>query len=54
MYTGFWREKPEGKRQLERPRRRWDDNIEKDLYEVGWETWTGLIRLRIRTGGGLF
>jgi hypothetical protein len=28
--------KPEGKRPLGRPRRRWVDNIRKDLGEVGW------------------
>jgi len=27
--------KPEGNRPLERPRRRWDDNIKMDLQEVG-------------------
>ena len=27
--------KPEGKRLLVRPRRRWEDNIKKDLQEVG-------------------
>jgi hypothetical protein len=27
--------KPEGKRPLERPRLRWEDNIKEDLYEVG-------------------
>jgi len=27
--------KPEGKRQLVRPRRRWEDNITMDLQEVG-------------------
>ena len=27
--------KPEGKRSLERPRSRWDDNIKMDLQEVG-------------------
>jgi len=27
--------KPEGKRQLGRPRRRWEDNIKMDLWEVG-------------------
>jgi hypothetical protein len=26
---------PEGKRPLERPRRRWEDNIEMDLQEMG-------------------
>jgi hypothetical protein len=28
--------KPEGRRPLERPRRRWEDNIKMDLREVGW------------------
>jgi len=27
--------KPEGQRPLERPRRRWEDNIKMDLQEVG-------------------
>ena len=27
--------KPEGRRQLGRPRRRWEDNIKMDLQEVG-------------------
>jgi hypothetical protein len=29
--------KPEGKRPLGRPRRRWEDNIKTDLQEVGGE-----------------
>ena len=29
--------KPEGKRPLGRPRRRWEYNIKMDLQEVGWE-----------------
>jgi hypothetical protein len=28
--------KPEGKRPLERPRRRWEDGIRMDLEEIGW------------------
>jgi hypothetical protein len=28
--------KPEGKRPLERPRRRWVDNIKMDLREIWW------------------
>jgi hypothetical protein len=28
--------KPEGKRPLGRPRRRWVDNIKMDLLEIGW------------------
>jgi hypothetical protein len=27
--------KPEGNRPMERPRRRWEDNIKMDLQEVG-------------------
>jgi hypothetical protein len=42
--------KPEGRRPLGRPRRRWEDNIKMDLREVGW---TGSIWLRIGTGGEL-
>jgi hypothetical protein len=46
--------RPEGRRPLGRPRRRWEDNIKMDLQKVGWGAWTGLIWLRIGTGGGLF
>jgi hypothetical protein len=28
--------KPEGKRPLGRPRRRWEDNIKVDFQKVGW------------------
>jgi hypothetical protein len=28
--------KPEGKRPLGRPRRRWEDSIRVDLREIGW------------------
>ena len=31
--------KPEGKRPLGRPRRRWEDNIMMDLQEVGRGCW---------------
>jgi len=42
--------KPEGKRPLGRPRRRWVDNIRMDLQEVGCEymDWIGLARDRDR------
>jgi hypothetical protein len=30
--------KPEGKRPLERPRRRWEDNIKIDIHGVGWRS----------------
>ena len=45
--------KYEGKRARGSSRRRWEDNIKMDLQKVGQETSTGLIRLRITTGGGL-
>jgi hypothetical protein len=42
--------KPEGKRPLGRPRRRWEDNIKMDLQEVGCEglNWTELVQDRDR------
>jgi hypothetical protein len=42
--------KPEGKRPLGRPRRRWVDNIRIDLGEVGWVDvdWIGLTKDRNR------
>jgi hypothetical protein len=42
--------KPEGKRPLGRPRRRWVDNIRMDLGEVEWGDvdWTGLAQDRNR------
>ena len=41
-------EKPEGKRPLGRPRRRWVDNIRIDLQEVGcrYMDWIGLAQDR--------
>ena len=45
--------KPEGKRPHGRPGRRLEDNIRTDLQEVEWGAWTGLIWLKIGTGGGL-
>jgi hypothetical protein len=35
--------KPEGKRSLGRPRRRWLHNIRMDLVEVRWGEWSGLL-----------
>jgi hypothetical protein len=42
--------KPEEKRPLERPRRRWDDSIKMDLQEVGCGgmDWIGLAQDRDR------
>jgi hypothetical protein len=31
-----WMAKPEGKRSLGRPRRRWEDGMRMDLRENGW------------------
>jgi hypothetical protein len=45
--------RPEGRRPIGRPRRRWEDNVKMDLQEVGWGAWSGLIWFRIGTGGGL-
>jgi hypothetical protein len=45
--------KPEGKRPLGRPRRRFIDNIKMDLLEIGLMLWTGLVWLRIGTHGEL-
>jgi hypothetical protein len=28
--------RPEGRRPLERPRYKWEDDIKMDLHEVGW------------------
>jgi hypothetical protein len=40
--------KPEGKRPLGRPRRRWVNNIRMDLGDVGWSDigWNGLAQDR--------
>jgi hypothetical protein len=42
--------KPEGRRPLGRPRRRWEDNIKMDLREVGWRgmDWINLAQDRDR------
>jgi hypothetical protein len=45
--------KPQGKRPLERPRRRGEDRIKMDLREIGWGVWSGFTWLRIGTVDGL-
>jgi hypothetical protein len=42
--------KPEGKRPLGRPTRRWVDNIKMDLTEIGWDgmDWIDLAQNRDR------
>jgi hypothetical protein len=44
--------KPEGKRPLGRPRRRWEGHIKKDLQKVGGGRGDGWSWLRTGTGGG--
>jgi hypothetical protein len=45
--------KPEGKRPLERPRRRWEDGIKIELREIGWGGCSGFTWLRIGIVGRL-
>jgi hypothetical protein len=45
--------KPEGKRPLGRPRRRWEDGIRMDLREIGLGMLIGFDCLRTGIGGGL-
>jgi hypothetical protein len=45
--------KPEEKRPLGRPRRRWEDGIRMDLTEIGLGVWIGFDWLRTGTDGGL-
>jgi hypothetical protein len=45
--------KPEGKRTLGRPRRRWLDNIKIDLREIGWDGMDWIDLVQDRRGGGL-
>jgi hypothetical protein len=42
--------KPEGKRPLERSRRRWEDNIRMDLRVMGWggTDWIDLAQDRVQ------
>jgi len=44
--------KHEGKGRLGRPSHRWGDNLKWIFKKWFGKTWTGLILLRIRTGGG--
>jgi hypothetical protein len=45
--------KAEGKRQLGRSRRRWEDNIKLDLREIGIDGSSWIQRLMIGSIGGL-
>jgi hypothetical protein len=44
--------KPDGKRPLGGPRRRWEYNIKMDLMKLDMRLWNGSSWLRIGTGGG--
>ena len=44
-------EKPEGKKPLERPRRRWENSIKMDLQQVVSGSRAELTRLRTGIGG---
>jgi hypothetical protein len=47
-------ERPEGKRPLGKPKRRWEDNIKIDLREIGIDGGrTGFGWLRLGSSGGL-
>ena len=64
-YTGFLKGKPERKRPLGRPRRRWKDNIKMDRQEVGcgvtdWielaqdrDRWRALVSTVMIIGGSI-
>jgi hypothetical protein len=45
--------KPEGKRPLGRPRRRWEMGSEWIFGRLVWGVWIGFDWLRTGTGGGL-
>jgi hypothetical protein len=45
--------KPEGRRPLERPRRRWEDGMKMGLRETVEGVWSGFTWLTTGTGGGL-
>jgi hypothetical protein len=50
VFTGFLVGRPEGKRPLGRPRRRWGDNIKMDLREIGIDgaNWIRLAQDRVQ------
>jgi hypothetical protein len=47
-----WVGKPEGKRPLEKPRRRWEIIVRWIFRKWDVRVWTGSSWLRTRTGGG--
>jgi hypothetical protein len=54
VHTGFWGGwRPDKRRRLERPRRRWEDKMNVIFRKWDGDAWAGLVWLRIGTGGGL-
>jgi hypothetical protein len=49
VFTGFWL-RPEGKRSLGRPKRKWKDSIKMDLTEIGIDgaNWVWLAQDRVQ------
>jgi hypothetical protein len=45
--------RPEGKKPLRRPSRKWEEGIRMDLRETEWGVWIGFDWLRIGTDVGL-
>jgi hypothetical protein len=45
--------RPEGKRPLGRPRRRWEDNIKLDLREIGFDGANWIHLAEDKVSGGL-
>jgi hypothetical protein len=52
MYR-FLMGKPEGKRPLGRPRRRWEDGIRMDLRKIGWGSVDWIQLAQDRDPGGM-
>jgi hypothetical protein len=50
VFTGFWFGSLKGKKLLERPRHRWEDNIKMDLGEIGIDgaNWIRLAQDRVQ------
>jgi hypothetical protein len=46
--------KPEGKKPLGRPRRRWEDGIRMDLRVIDWGLWIGFSWLRMGLIAGCY
>jgi hypothetical protein len=47
-------EKPEGRRQLGKPRRQWVNNLKMNLKEICWDGLEWIDLAQERTSGGVF